>query len=104
MDPGRPLSVQETVQVHAACWLKVRCHLLHEGRFYACTRPPHLARARGLPALATDDGVDLDDDSPALLRRLRLYLENDTPLASCGLCLGASGPREAHTQRAARRS
>jgi cyclic pyranopterin phosphate synthase len=101
MDPERPLSDSEARRVHAACWLRVRCHLLHEGHFYACTRPPHLALARGEPALASRDGVELDDDAVALLRRLRLYLEAETPLESCRACLGASGPREPHAQERA---
>lgn len=101
MDPEAPLSDAEARRVHGACWLKVRCHLLHEGRFYACTRPPHLARLRSEPGLAEDDGVELDDEPAALLRRLRLYLEAETPLASCRLCLGASGSREPHRQEAA---
>jgi len=99
MDPEGPLSEAEARSIHAACWLKQRCHLLHEGRFYACTRPPHLARLRGDSALAAEDGIDLDDDdASALARRLRLYLEAETPLASCRLCLGASGERVPHRQ------
>jgi GTP 3',8-cyclase len=92
--------------VHAACWLKVRCHLVHRGRFYACTRPPHLdavLRRRGIASrLSGDDGVGLlDDDGPGpLLGRLAAYLEGEEPLASCRHCLGASGPWEPHRQLA----
>jgi hypothetical protein len=82
-----------------SCWLKVRCHLLYRGRFYACTRPPHLASrllAHGLAAGTDGDGVDLGE--PSLLARLRGYLERDEPLAACRLCLGATGDWVAHHQ------
>ncbi len=86
--------------VHAACWLRVRCHLLHEGRFYACTRPPHLAevlarQGRSEP-LRERDGLDLSGDD--LRDRLRGYLEAEEPLESCRHCLGASGALQAHRQ------
>jgi GTP 3',8-cyclase len=77
----------------AACWLRHRCHMLYAGRFYACTRPPHLAGRA-----AEDDGVDLDAPPATLLRRLVDYLERDEPLASCTVCLGASGAWEPHRQ------
>jgi hypothetical protein len=86
--------------VHASCWLRVRCHLLYRGRFYTCTRPPHLEpylRARGhQTSLATEDGISLD--GPELRQRLTRYLESDEPLGSCRYCLGASGGFEAHRQ------
>lgn len=85
-------------EAHAACWLKVRCHLVHEGRFYACTRPPHLAAMRGEPRLAEADGVPLT--APDLRERVRALLESEEPHASCGVCLGASGAREVHRQLA----
>lgn len=79
-------------EVFGSCWLKVRCHLVHRGRFYACTRPPHLADA----GLAAQDGVELD--GPDLLGRVLRCLEADAPLASCRHCLGATGPWVRHAQ------
>lgn len=101
MTPEAPfLSAQEARAVHASCWLKLRCHMLYGGRFYACTRPPHLEpylRGLGLATdLASRDGVPLD--APDLLARLLAYLEAEEPLASCRYCLGASGEFEAHRQ------
>jgi len=98
MDAPRP-SARRARAVHAECWLRVRCHLVHEGRFYACTRPPHLADVRGEPELAQSDGVSLE--APDLLERVRALLESDEPHASCSVCLGASGAREPHSQLAA---
>jgi hypothetical protein len=80
---------------YRACWLKQRCHLIRDGRFYACTRPPHLAAVLGLD-LAEDDGVPLHD--PDMSATLLRYLERDEPLASCRHCLGASGPWRPHRQ------
>jgi hypothetical protein len=98
--PGNPAST--TRSVFGDCWLKVRCHMLYRGRFYMCTRPPHLepylqSRGEGA-ALSSRDGVSLDD--PNLLARLLGYLESKEPLASCRYCLGASGNWEPHRQLA----
>jgi cyclic pyranopterin phosphate synthase len=82
----------------AACWLRHRCHMLYAGRFYACTRPPHLEQVGVAAGLGEDDGVSLDAPAPTLLRRLVDYLERDEPLVSCTHCLGASGAWEAHQQ------
>ena len=96
MDPPAPHAPRAARQVFATCWLRNRCHLLHEGRFYTCTRPPHLGAQLGLPRLAQGDGVDLA--GPDLLRRLLAYLESDEPLDSCRHCLGASGQWRTHRQ------
>lgn len=103
MDADPPHDSGEQVRrIHEACWLKVRCHLLHRGRFHTCTRPPHLEdylAARGHATnLAEEDGVALVEDAPALLRRLVQYLESEEPLASCRYCLGAGGAWEAQRQ------
>ncbi len=102
MDAPARLEPEQAHQVHAACWLKVRCHMLRAGRFYACTRPPHLQQAlaaRGLSLpLARQDGLALEGQAAALLSRLADYLERAEPLASCSFCLGASGAWEPHAQ------
>jgi hypothetical protein len=76
----------------AACWLRHRCHRLWQGRFYACTRPPHLEQVGVAPDLAHADGCELE------LRALLDYLERDEPLESCRSCLGGGGAWEAHRQ------
>lgn len=94
-------TAEETRAVYADCWLKVRCHLVHRGRFYLCTRPPHMASVLG-PAhaehlsLVEGDGVSLE--TPELLTRVLDYLEREAPLATCRYCLGARGPWEPHAQ------
>ncbi|RKG94106.1 radical SAM protein [Corallococcus terminator] len=100
--PDAPLDSDAAIQdVFAKCWLKHRCHLVYRGRFFTCTRPPHVATVLAaqhphLPALAEADGLWLD--SPELLSGLLAYLERDTPLATCQHCLGSSGPWEPHAQ------
>ena len=79
----------DTEAIFAGCWLKVRCHLVHAGRFYMCTRPPHLD--------SPEDGLVLDD-APDLLSRAHAYLTRAQPLAACARCLGASGQLVPHTQ------
>ncbi|MFN7972235.1 MAG: radical SAM protein [Acidobacteriota bacterium] len=97
MAPSRPHDDAATARIHADCWLRVRCHLLHRGRFYACTRPPHLEDAGHVPrGTADQDGVELE--GPDLAARLKAYLEREDPLASCRACLGAAGPWEPHRQ------
>jgi hypothetical protein len=91
--PGTTHDASTARAIHAACWLRHRCHLLHEGRFTCCTRPPHLGAD-----LAARDGVSLD--SPDLLGEVLRHLERDEPLASCRLCLGSSGPWHDHHQLA----
>jgi hypothetical protein len=95
MDADRPLA--DATGVFAACWLRHRCHMVRDGRFYLCTRPPHLADAHGEPSL-NHDGLDLAGEG--LLARLHSYLTRQVPLHSCRRCLGGSGPQQAHAQLA----
>lgn len=103
MDAEAPFhDVAAARRVHAVCWLRVRCHMVADGRFYACTRPPHLEqRLRALgheTTLGLDDGVPVGQEPGALLARLLAYLESGEPLGSCRYCLGASGGFEEHAQ------
>jgi organic radical activating enzyme len=91
-------SEAERAALYDACWLKVRCHLLYEGFFYKCTRPPHLAQIRRDEGGAADDGVDLE--GPDLAGRILSYLEDPEPLGTCWDCCGASGGFEEHVQSA----
>ncbi len=88
-------------QIHEDCWIRIRCHMIHQGRFYKCTRPPHIEDVLNqsdfpAPPLANDDGVPLDAED--LPQRIKDYLEADTPLTACRFCLGASGARREHEQ------
>jgi len=100
LDPPVPHDALAARAVHQGCWLRSRCHSVYRGRFYVCTRPPHLeqhlaSRGRG-EGLDVRDGVPLD--APELGRAILAALESAEPLASCRHCLGASGPWEAHRQ------
>jgi organic radical activating enzyme len=89
---GRDQDVFET------CWLRHRCHTLHEGRFFACTRPPNLqAFHRGRLPLVERDGVSLHDGA-GLADEIAAYLERRVPLASCATCLGGTGAFAPHRQ------
>lgn len=93
----RAPSDARTAAIFDACWLKGRCHLLHRGRFYLCTRPPHLDDVLGRGgALVERDGLALDDvERPG---RLKAYLEREEALDACGSCLGGGGPWRSHRQ------
>ena len=90
-----PADPDRTVGVFDRCWLKVRCHMLRDGRFYACTRAPHLHEVHGTP---DEDGISLA--SPDLADTLLRYLTRDEPLSACHTCLGGDGGWEAHAQLA----
>lgn len=100
MTPDEPLSPAEARDVHRRCWLRERCHLLHRGRLFTCTRPPHLVDAGHVRPGATEgDGIRLDGAD--LLCRALHYLQSDEPLVSCASCLGGTGPWDPHRQEAA---
>lgn len=101
MTPDRAVEDEAHARrVFDGCWMKHRCHLLRDGGFFRCTRPPHLeARLWQLgieSALSGLDGVALE--GPGLLDRLVDYLDSEEPLTSCRSCLGNSGPFEPHRQ------
>jgi hypothetical protein len=89
------LSDGEAKRSYAGCWLKSRCHTLHRGRFYACSRPPRLEpylRARGhANHLAEEDGVDLD--SPRLLALEQFEHPRERSVASAPPAPPRRGPR-----------
>jgi len=88
----------ETQRVWQECWLRHRCHLLREGWFYLCTRPPHFdSYFHGTTDFAHTDGVRLHD-GPSLVKELLAYLHQEEPLASCKLCWGGSGALFPHRQ------
>ena len=88
-----PADPERTVGVFQRCWLKVRCHILRDGHFYACTRAPHLHDVHGTP---DEDGIPLT--TPELTDTLLSYLTREEPLAACETCLGGDGGWQPHTQ------
>jgi hypothetical protein len=98
-DGPRP-DADRTQAIYEGCWLKLRCNMLRDGRFYKCTRPPYLDACTTNPkvkgTLTPGDGIPLS--APDLFKRVLRYLESSEPLLSCRLCLGASGEREPHRQ------
>jgi hypothetical protein len=96
--PAQPHTEATTRAVFGACWLRHRCHMIRDGRFFLCTKPPHLdTYHRGATAYAAADGVRLHD-GPGLAEELRAYLERAEPLESCRRCWGGSGALFDHRQ------
>lgn len=90
------IDVAETRHIYDTCWLRHRCHMLREGRFYLCTRPAHFDTFYQTHDYQRD-GIVLDD-SPDLAERLRDYLDSGEPLKSCELCMGGAGAPFPHRQ------
>lgn len=98
-----PAEVQKTWE---SCWLRHRCLVARDGRFYICTRAAYLEELHTHVELTgpypdparrrEEDSVALDDT--ALGDKLLALLNRQTPLNSCRFCLGGDGPRDPHTQ------
>jgi hypothetical protein len=96
-------AVQRT---YDACWLRDRCLIVRDGRFFKCTRAAYFAEYQARiavdgphpdPAAAVAaDGIPVD--APDLDARLFDYMNAPTPLEACRYCLGSSGPLVPHTQ------
>jgi uncharacterized Fe-S cluster-containing radical SAM superfamily protein len=86
----------KAAETYETCWMKRRCHMIRAGRFYMCTRPPHLQTVFG-GTFGEADGVSLHD-GPGMLDELVWYLERNEPLASCRLCWGTRGAKFPHEQ------
>jgi cyclic pyranopterin phosphate synthase len=85
----------ENAIVWDACWLRRRCNMVRDGRFYACTRPPHFGKL--LQADFSGDGITLDERS-SLAEEIQTYLQRREPLAACALCLGGNVKESPHRQ------
>jgi hypothetical protein len=95
-----------TQATYDACWLRHRCLIVRNGRFYKCTRAAYFKEYQerlALPereadpaAVAAADGVRLD--GPDFGERLLEYLNARTPLGACRYCLGSSGSMVPHVQ------
>jgi hypothetical protein len=83
--PQRRDDAAETARIYARCWLRERCHLVHDERFYTCTRPMHF----GL----SGDGLALDGCRP---EGLLAYLRREPPLQACAHCAGGDAATEPH--------
>jgi hypothetical protein len=82
----------QTTAIFSRCWLRERCHMVRRGRFYTCTRPPHLQAYLG--------GTDFERDGVALdglaVPDLLAYLRAERPLSACAHCRGGDGPLVPH--------
>ncbi len=87
-----------TRRIFEDCWLKRRCHMVREGRFYMCTVPPHFhTYFGGRGDYGRVDGVALHE-GPDLAAEIKAYLERTEPLDSCKRCWGGSGEKRGHRQ------
>lgn len=84
----------EVAAIYAECWLRERCHILRDGRFYACTRPPHFHTLHRGGLDFTGDGVALDDRITA--EALVAYLLREEPFEACARCFGGSASMVPH--------
>lgn len=88
------------------CWLRHRCLIVRDDRFYMCTRAAyvrdfvqrveHEAGPPGVAIVRDDDGVPLRGDG--LAQRLEHYLNRDDPLGACHHCRGGDGGVVPHHQ------
>jgi hypothetical protein len=89
MNRSKPATdVDEARGIFDHCWIRERCHMLRNGRFYTCTRPPHLQTYHRGAIDFTGDGIVLADLD---VTTLHSYLTSDRPLAACAHCFGGSG-------------
>jgi organic radical activating enzyme len=93
-----------TATTYARCWLRHRCLVVRDRRFYMCTRAAYasefLATVAHEPATApldrSGDGISIDE--PDLAGALATYMNRDQPLGACRYCFGGDGATEAHYQ------
>ena len=85
----------ETAAIYARCWLRERCHMIRDGVFTTCTRPPHFQSYYGESLDFSGDGFRLEGEGDRL-QALRAYLHREKPLEACGLCMGGDAEMSAH--------
>jgi hypothetical protein len=71
-----------------------QCHTIHDGRFYRCPQAVFL-RPILIEAQLPDEGLVIDS-CPDFGRRLKEYIERDTPFTACTHCLGSVGKLYPH--------
>lgn len=91
--PQRRDDHAETTRIYARCWLRERCHLVHDGRFYTCTRPMHFGSWFGPQHDLGGDSAPLEASSP---EALLAYLRREHPLRACAHCAGGDAPMAPH--------
>src|SRR5262249_53596579 len=95
MDRSSPRADADyTRAIYTDCWLRRRCHLVKDGRFYTCTRPSHFHTLLGG---FLDDGVPLHP-GPEMVNELLAYLNREHPLEACARCEGGHAPVAPHRQ------
>jgi organic radical activating enzyme len=95
---------ERTQRTFERCWLRHRCLVVRDHRFYMCTRAAYaddfLHRvAHEPPPEPLDrsrDGIAID--TPDLGAALETYLNRDEPLGACRYCFGGDGAAEPHYQ------
>jgi organic radical activating enzyme len=88
----------------ARCWLRHRCLVVRDRRFYMCTRAAYAEdflqrvahEAPPVPLDRSGDGVSID--TPDLADALASYLNREAPLGACRYCFGGDGKPEPHYQ------
>ena len=91
-------------ETYRRCWLRHRCMVVRDRRFYTCTRAAYagefLTRAQHEPSPEpldrSGDGISIDQ--PDFAAALEAYLGRELPLAACRYCFGGDGPTEPHYQ------
>ena len=93
-------------RTYEGCWLRHRCMVVRDGRFFMCTRAAYAEEFHGAllhgahpgdrAGAREGDGVPLS--SPDLGAALLGYLNRAEPLASCRFCHGGAGPLVPHAQ------
>ncbi len=78
-----------------SCSWRQSNHMIRDGYFYTCFRPPHFQTFYGKRINFTADGVRLHD-GPELVDQILRYLQRSIPLKSCALCLGSEGSSKPH--------
>jgi hypothetical protein len=95
---------ERTQRTFERCWLRHRCLVVRDHRFYMCTRAAYaddfLHRvAHEPPPEPLDrsrDGIAID--TLDLAAALETYLNRDEPLGACRYCFGGDGAAEPHYQ------
>ena len=81
---------------------KQHCHTLFDNKISRCSRLPFMNLKLLEKGCIESDFIESDCleiiDSSGFAKRLREYLESDTPLQSCRYCLGSVGKSVKHKQ------
>ncbi len=106
MNNARQHDDSKVFETWKQCWLRHRCLVARDGRFFSCTRAAYLPDLHNKLVLTDpfDDTVarrDADSvaiDDPDLGDKVLALLNRDSPVNACRFCLGGDGPRERHRQ------